>query len=288
MNIINFTKDIFKNEKIVDEQHMQLLLTSSVSSKFFCKEKNLEGLELIGDKYLQNFFVKNFFSIWPEALFFDSSNCIISKMVIVALSTQELSLICREIGLYKFINYTFEDTDWDELCEDVFEAWVGALTYCYSTESINNFLKIIFEKFSHYFFTFENIHDYKTILNALCAQQKFRIVKHQSSLTNNSNTTNQFESKIGVDFDRRIFGIGYGKNQKESEQFAAKDLLTKIERLWGKEVYNNIYQSLSIWKKWNLYVNKFKMNKRTGQQNEVTYKRRLDFDDDENNKRNCI
>lgn len=190
------------------------------------KNVNNERLELLGDAVL-DLVVAEYLYInlanSPEGELARLKSMIVSEPVLAKISKE------LEIGKYLLLSRGEEMTGGrtrNSILGDVFEAILGAI---YLDSDFFKVKEIILKHLKYYIDTIETneeILDYKTLLQEY-SQKEHKIVPIYE-VSNEEGPDHQKTFEIVVRIGNGIKGTGIGKNKKNAEQAAAKDLLKKI------------------------------------------------------------
>jgi len=261
MDIIKFTFKILKpfTKKIVYKKKYLNLLNMAVKTKKYDLNENLENLELVGDKELQNYLSKYFYKKFCKSNYtIKNGNIVHTRLNIKYLSTFWLSKICQDIGLDNFIRKStmenFDNTA-DQIREDVFEAWCGACLKIFKKKIFERFLSIHFDNFKINL-NFENLFDVKSRLNDFTS-----IV---GSKTINIGTWNFIENEtllykniLSSSKHSWLESIGIGETKKIAENNAAENLLAMLKTYYGDD-FEKYYSKTNSFKQWKEFSDDLK------------------------------
>lgn len=225
-DLIIFLNDIY----FVDIKNKKYYLMAFTHSSYINEHNNLkknehyERLEFLGDATLElavsEFLFKKFPDL-PEG----------------ELTKIRASLVC-EVSLVKYaklLNFDKyillgkgeEKTGGRQrgaLLADIFESFIGALYLDKGFEFVYKFLeKTLFNEVKEDNYVFK---DYKTILQEYSDSKKLGEVKYLLVESKGPAHDRIFNSCVTI--NKKEFGLGVGKTKKESEQFAAKEALSKL------------------------------------------------------------
>lgn len=154
-----------------------------------------------------------------------------TKLRSICVNKQALSFYSQKLGLNEcLITLNEEENKYNEnICEDIFESFVGAIYINNGITDVKKFLnRTIFklidqnrDKES------EEITDYKTRFQEIIQsnQNKTDKIKYECSKEENENWT------CNLIFNSMIFGTGTGPRKKDAEQIAASIALKKLKKI---------------------------------------------------------
>jgi dsRNA-specific ribonuclease len=253
MSIIEFSNKIFNKLKIkiLTKQEEDRLLASVRTAKW-AKDHSTESLEfyeLVGDKFLQYIFTLFCDEVEPfcKMRSIEKGESICSRMIIKYLSTKYLSKICRDIGLYKYIDYcTNETMTMEQIYEDAFEAWIGACSKTFNFDKVKEFLFEQFKKLG-IDMTYDSIVDARTRLNDYLACINGRaFIKSSNEISNGYRVEMCFQKHRSTEL-KMLTTVGVGKNIKDAELNAASLLLDQLKKMpdYTKNINNVV--SYRMW-----------------------------------------
>lgn len=190
------------------------------------KNINNERLELLGDAVLD--------LVVAEYLYINlasSPEGELARLKSMIVSEPVLSRISKELGIgeYLLLSRGEELTGGRErssILGDVFEAVLGAIYLDSNFETLREFVLKHLKKWIDNIESNEDILDYKTILQEY-TQKEYKCTPIYS-LKKEEGPDHQKIFEIIVKIGKDQIGTGIGKNKKNAEQLAAKDLLKKI------------------------------------------------------------
>lgn len=208
----------------------QLYLTALTHSSYKAedaKAEDYERLEFLGDSILNFVITSEIFRAYPKKKQGELTN-----MRKNFVRTHAVSNLGRELNLEKYIR-TSKSITYDDLIgnnkyfEDVFEALVGALYLDQGITTTTDFiLSMVGDAIKAYDFT--QIFDYISTLQEYIQADKQGLPQYQTTPSGFAEKEKAFVSIVSN--DGIILGKGFGANNKEAEQMAAKKALEKLAK----------------------------------------------------------
>jgi len=251
MNILSFTINFFSKKTCTPEEI--LLLECSVTTEKRNEKDNYERLELLGDKLLQTYFVTYCFTTPPYNKMFSLKygENICTRLNIKYLSTQYIVKMCNSIDLQKYIKMSPNETkSFEQIQEDVFEAWIGACSFIFDHNELKSVLFNIFNNLK-IDLSFESCFDVKTRMNDFASIINTKFINLGTKYVEN---TDEYHTQVYLTKYPTIFGNGYSKFQRESENLASQDLFQKIKKVCPN--FEDMYKKTKNYQNWI----KFKQN----------------------------
>lgn len=208
----------------------QLFLTALTHSSYKTKEEKAEDyerLEFLGDSILNFVITSEIFRAYPHKRQGELTN-----MRKNFVRTHSVSNLGRELELENYIRTGKSITPEDLMSnnkyfEDVFEALMGALYLDQGIEKTAAFiLSMVGEAIKDY--DFNQIFDYISTLQEYIQADKQGLPQYQTNPSGFAEKEKAFISIVSN--DGIVLGKGYGANNKEAEQMAAKNALEKAAR----------------------------------------------------------
>ena len=208
----------------------QLFLAALTHSSYKTKEdkaEDYERLEFLGDSILNFVITSEIFRAYPQKRQGELTN-----MRKNFVRTHSVSNLGRELELEKYIRTGKSITPEDLMSnnkyfEDVFEALMGALYLDQGIEKTATFiLSMVGEAIKGY--DFNQIFDYISTLQEYIQADKQGLPQYQTTPSGFPEKEKAFISTVSN--DGIVLGKGYGANNKEAEQMAAKNALEKAAR----------------------------------------------------------
>lgn len=206
-----------------------LFLTALTHSSYKTKEEKAEDyerLEFLGDSILNFVITSAIFKSYPHKRQGELTN--MRKNFVRSHSVSNLG---RKLHLEKYIRTGKSITPSDLLSndkyfEDVFEALIGAMYLDQGLQITANYIySLVGEAINEY--DFKQIFDFISTLQEFIQADKRGLPVYET-LPSGLEKDKAFISTVS--YDGIILGKGYGANNKEAEQNAAKNALEKVAR----------------------------------------------------------
>ncbi len=207
----------------------RLYLTALTHSSYKTKEEKAEDyerLEFLGDSILNFVITSAIFKSYPYKRQGELTN--MRKNFVRSHSVSSLG---RKLELEKYIrtgkSITPQDLmSNDKYFEDVFEALIGAMYLDQGMEKTATFIyDLVGEAIKEY--DFNQIFDFISTLQEFIQADKRGLPQYET-IPSGLDKEKAFVSTVS--YDGIILGKGYGANNKEAEQNAAKNALEKVAR----------------------------------------------------------
>lgn len=229
-NYLDFEKNLgytFKDKELLKNS---LIHRSFGNEHRRYKKISNERLELLGDAVLD--------LVVTEYLYknnMESTEGDLAKIKSMAVSEPVLANISKQLEIGKFLLLSRGEEltggrERSSILGDAFEAVLGAIYLDSDFEMAKEFalkhLKTSIDNIEN----IEEILDYKTILQEY-SQKEYKIIPEYNVIDEvgpDHQKTFEIEVKILVNENKKIVGIGRGKNKKSAEQGAAKELCKKL------------------------------------------------------------
>lgn len=216
----------FKNKALLKNA---LIHRSYGNENWKYKNINNERLELLGDAVLD--------LVVAEYLYINlasSPEGELARLKSMIVSEPVLSRVSKDLGMgeYLLLSKGEEITGGrvrSSILGDVFEAVLGAIYLDSDYESLRSFVLTHLKKWIDNIESNEEILDYKTILQEYMQKEYKCTPIYILNKEEGPDHKKSFEIIVKIGEDKT--GIGIGKNKKNAEQLAAKDLLKKIGML---------------------------------------------------------
>lgn len=252
MDIERFTKKIFGEKEIIPSH--RFLLEASVITEKHSPEKNLENLELLGDKLLGLAFVEYLFTNpkYCRLATIPKASAMVSRKIIDCLQSKWEAYLCKKIRLDEQIKFSaVEPKSFDQICEDVFESWIGVCKLVYGYEPVFKFLTKLFDLLDVDFSTYERLFDAKTRLNDIVSKVGCRKVLYETFFVEEQMV---FECKSSVTGRFHLSGFGSSPDKAAAEAGAAENL---IEEFRNHLNVDRVMIELPTFKLWKRFYEKF-------------------------------
>ena len=206
-----------------------LYVTALTHSSYKTKDENAEDyerLEFLGDAVLNMVITTTIFNAYPEKRQGELTN--MRKNFVRSHSVASLG---RKLNLQKYIrtgkSITATDVAQnDKYFEDTFEALIGALYLDQGFPFTEAFiLSLVDEAIKAY--DFNTVFDFISTLQEFIQADRRGLPQYE---TVPSGLAKEKAFIATVSYDGIVLGKGYGANNKEAEQNAAKDALAKVAR----------------------------------------------------------
>lgn len=213
----------------ITPKNERLYLTALTHSSYKTKEEKAEDyerLEFLGDSILNFVITSAIFKSYPYKRQGELTN--MRKNFVRSHSVSSLG---RKLELEKYIrtgkSITPQDLmSNDKYFEDVFEALIGAMYLDQGMEKTAGFIyDLVGESIKEY--DFNQIFDFISTLQEFIQADKRGLPQYET-IPSGLDKEKAFVSTVS--YDGIILGKGYGANNKEAEQNAAKNALEKVAR----------------------------------------------------------
>lgn len=213
----------------ITPKNERLYLTALTHSSYKTKEEKAEDyerLEFLGDSILNFVITSAIFKSYPYKRQGELTN--MRKNFVRSHSVSSLG---RKLELEKYIrtgkSITPQDLmSNDKYFEDVFEALIGAMYLDQGMEKTATFIyDLVGEAIKEY--DFNQIFDFISTLQEFIQADKRGLPQYET-IPSGLDKEKAFVSTVS--YDGIILGKGYGANNKEAEQNAAKNALEKVAR----------------------------------------------------------
>ncbi|MDY0214491.1 MAG: ribonuclease III [Bacilli bacterium] len=213
----------------ITPKNERLYLTALTHSSYKTKEEKAEDyerLEFLGDSILNFVITSAIFKSYPYKRQGELTN--MRKNFVRSHSVSSLG---RKLELEKYIrtgkSITPQDLmSNDKYFEDVFEALIGAMYLDQGMEKTATFIyDLVGESIKDY--DFNQIFDFISTLQEFIQADKRGLPQYET-IPSGLDKEKAFVSTVS--YDGIILGKGYGANNKEAEQNAAKNALEKVAR----------------------------------------------------------
>ncbi len=183
--------------------------------------RNYERLEFLGDAIINLIATRFTFNHMPDANVGELTQ-VRSRLV----SGKCLTILARHIGIERHIRVSVKAAQRcvnqrDRICEDVFEALVGAMYTDVGFGACEAMVMRLYKETDMLAFAVQNNNNFKDVLNR-CAHARFKAVPHYTS----SLAQGVFVSHVCV--NGVAYGVGRGCTKKEAEQEAARIAVCEI------------------------------------------------------------
>lgn len=220
--------NLFKSLNIVPNDET-LYITALTHSSYKTKEANAEDyerLEFLGDAILNFVITSAIFKSYPGKRQGELTN--MRKNFVRSHSVSNLG---RSLSLEKYIrtgkSITHEDLlSNDKYFEDVFEALIGAMYLDQGIEITAAYIySLVGQAIKEY--DFDQIFDFISTLQEFIQADRRGLPQYET-VASGLEKDKAFVSTVS--YDGIVLGKGYGANNKEAEQNAAKNALEKVAR----------------------------------------------------------
>ncbi len=220
-------EDFFNKYKIKpnNKELYELAFThSSFNNDANTHHHDYERLEFLGDSVLSFVVGTQLFLIRSDMQEGD-----LTKARSFFVQSKSLANYARKEKFYEFIKigHSLDENaviNNNSILEDVFEAVLGAIYLDQGIDFVSEFIKSIFVK-DIYNFTFEEMQDYKSLLQEAMQAEYRQSVKYK--IIDEKGPPHNRIFYVEVSFNGLVLGYGEGKSKKEAEQNAAKSALGK-------------------------------------------------------------
>lgn len=219
-------RDLLRKIKIEakDVELYEMAFThSSFNGDAKTKHHDYERLEFLGDSVLG--------CVVSELAYksrSDMNQGDLTKLKSALVSTHSLADFARELHFHEYVrvgnSFSRNVKDSDNVLEDIFEAFVGAMFLDQGFSNVRKFLiTTLYRDIQK--FQLEDLKDYKSRLQELMQVEHRESVTYQIISETGPAHNKHFVSTVM--FDGIVIGQGEGGTKKEAEQMAAKDALHK-------------------------------------------------------------
>lgn len=183
--------------------------------------EDFDRLEFFGDTILNFVICKELYRLFPK-----EKEGMLSRLRSILVSRKILSRIARASGFLKHIRLGTALKDQAEFSKDkvlcdAFESFLAALYFDRGLKTTEALLLKLFRPYLDIKKLFRIDPNPKSTLQELCQKKWQRLPVYESILTGK-------RMKTTVSISPRHRAFAYGKNRKESEERAARDLIRKI------------------------------------------------------------
>ncbi len=203
------------------------LLASALTHPSYKHENQLkhlddfDRLEFFGDTILNFIICKELYRKFPE-----EKEGMLSRLRSILVSRKVLSRIARAQGLFKHIRLgraLREQAEFskEKVLADAFEAFLAALYFDRGLKASEDFLLKVFKPYLDIKKLFRIDPNPKSTLQELCQKKWQKLPMYESTVEENG-------IKAVVSISRKYKSTAMGKNRKEAEEKAARDLIRKI------------------------------------------------------------
>ena len=210
--------DFCKFFNILDIERSSLFQEATTHSSI-CKKKNYERLEFLGDTIL-NFCIS-------RMLFEKHKNVkegILSKRKMFLISGKMCCIVCNNIKLCQQIKYLHTSSiNPNSIFADTLEAFFSVIYKEYGIDKVYNIICSLFGTYDK-----ENIEEPKMVLQEFCIKKYKSLPIYTLLKKEGTEHSPLFSIEVKIN---NISAIGKGRNKKEAEKQAAKQLLLIIKKI---------------------------------------------------------
>ena len=208
-----------------DPEIIRRAFTHPSSLKSDHDEKDYDRYEFLGDSVL-GFVVADYIF---KRKFKNEGQMTEEKKSIV--SSKPLSMATKTLGVEKYMLKSDKLEITDSMCENLFEAIIGAIYLDGGLEEARKFiLKNLIEPF--YKHGIKVVKDSKSLLNEYTSKNKLGDVKY--TLVNKKGKDNLPTFTVKVLLNNKVLAEGVGNSKKNAEQMAAEKALAKLKKVKNK------------------------------------------------------